>query len=300
MQLKEERIGERMLLGTCVIEGLFPIMAIVMARKFPPVLFTAVSTLCASVLFLFYLWFSHRLNQRISMRALLYALGVAVFVVMTLALILIGAKFTSSVNVALLLQTEMLYTFIFATLVLGERLFHWQLVGAAFVFLGTVLVIFNGTFELNAGDLIIVGACAFFPIGNTFAKKALALLSSDTLLFLRYLLGGILLLVVSLLFEDFSNLEYGLSASTLGIFVVYVVLFLVMSKVLWYGGLKRLDIGKAVYIVSATPAFSLLFIFILLHEIPTWYQFAGFAFTIVGVYLLLSRRRITPPIIEPV
>ncbi|MFH1671016.1 MAG: DMT family transporter [Patescibacteria group bacterium] len=299
MQSTEEHTGERMLLGTCVIEGLFPIMAVVMARKFPPVLFTAISSLCASVIFLIYLWFSHRLSQQISIRALLYSLGVAVFVVMTLALILIGAKFTSSVNVALLLQTEMLYTFIFATIILGERLFQWQLVGVAFVFLGTVLVIFNGTFDLNTGDVIIIGACVFFPIGNMFAKKALAFISTDTLLFLRYLLGGSLLLVVSFLFEDFSNLEYGFDANTLAVFAVYVVLFLVMSKVLWYGGLKRLAMGKAVYIISASPAFSLLFAFILLREIPTWYQFAGFAFTVTGIYFLISRQKVASTIIEP-
>jgi len=288
---KEERIGELMLLLTCVFEGLFPIVAKFATNAFPPIFFTAVSVLCAAFVFFCVLVFRRRLFQQISLVALGYAFGVTIFVVMGLAIVLIGVQWTSGINTTLLLQAEMLFTFLFASLFLGERLRRVAIFGACAVFLGTVFVLFNGTFVLNRGDLIIVFATALFPIGNMFAKKALELISADTLLFLRYLMGGCILLSVSFFFEDISGIEPHVWRESMWIFPVYVLLILVCSKICWYAGLKRLLLSKAVYIGSASPAFSLIFAYMFLREVPTTYQLLGFFLIVGGVYFLISKSR---------
>ena len=287
----EERIGEMMLIGSCILEGLFPIMAKVATNAFPPILFTSISALFASAVFLVFMITTGRIKQKLSKEALMNALGVAVFIVLSLALVLFGVQWTSSINTALLLQAEILFTFIFATMFLGERLKTLQLGGCLAVMIGTIFVVFNGKLQLNIGDLLIIVATMFFPIGNTFAKKALSMMTPDMLLFLRYFMGGLILLPISFLVEDLSGVTSGTFKESAWILIIYTLIFLSFGKSLWYQGLKRLPIGKAVYIISANPAFSLIFAFILLHEIPTLYQAMGFVLTVGGVYMLITRRR---------
>jgi len=52
-------------------------------------------------------------------------------------------------------------------------------------------------------------------------------------------------------------------------------------------GLKKLDISKASAIGMSYPAFSLIFAFLLLHEIPTLYQWIGIAIISMGLYFII-------------
>ncbi len=289
-----------MLIGACIVEGLFPIIAKFATNVFPPILFTSISVLCAALVFLVIMIITGRIKQKLTLAALGNVLGVAIFVVLALGLVLFGVQYTSSINTALLLQAEILFAFIFATLFLGEKLRLIQLFGTVAILLGTVLVIFNGALELNKGDILIVLATVFFPIGNTFAKRALKLMTSEMLLFLRYSIGGLMLLAISYVFEDTSRVNLATWQNSLWILIVYVSVSLSFGKFLWYTGLRRLPVGKATYIISANPAFSLIFAFILLHEAPTIYQALGFILTLSGVYMLITKRMQRGKVLDPV
>ena len=300
MHSRDERIGELMLIVACIVEGLFPIIAKFATNAFPPILFTSVSVLCASLIFLVIMIITGRIKQKLSLAALGNALGVAVFIVLSLGLVLFGVQYTSSINTALLLQTEILFAFAFTTIFLGEKLKVIQLLGTIAILLGTIFVVFNGVFELNRGDILIVLATVFFPIGNTFAKRALKLMTSEMLLFLRYFIGGLILLVISYLFEDISGVNLATWQDSIWILIVYVSVSLSFGKFLWYTGLRRLPVGKATYIISANPAFSLIFALILLHEVPTINQAVGFVLTLSGVYMLINKGKQRGQLPDPV
>ncbi|MBU0459122.1 DMT family transporter [Patescibacteria group bacterium] len=291
MTSKQERIGELMLLATCVFEGFYPVIAHIASDAFPPIFFTGSTASIAALLFALYSIVSGRFIRKVPLRGVLLATGVVAFNFTAWVLLLVGAKSTSGINTALLLQAEMVFTFIFTTVVLRERLTPMQLWGVLTVFGGTMFILYNGSVHLNRGDLIIIGATALFPIGNTFAKKALDILTPDYLLFLRYLIGGTTLMIISLFVEDLSGVRSGITREILWIFPVYIVLIMVVSKVLWYNGLKRLPLGRCIYIFSATPAFGLVIAMIILKEVPTLYQFGGLFIVMGGVYLLMKRRR---------
>jgi len=294
MAQREQQVGEVMLLGTCVLEGLFPILANLSMCVFPPVLFTALSALLAAAAFACILLWSGGW-RRIPFKGFLYACGVAVFVVLASTFIFVGARSTSGINTTLLLQAEILFTFIVSTLFLRETWRVPQLLGAAAILCGDIFILFNGTLVLNHGDLFILLATALFPIGNIFAKRALHLLSSQMLLFLRYAVGGVFLLLLSLLIEGAPPSAESLWAHR-SLFLVYTFLILVGSKLFWYGGLKRLPLGRAVAIISSAPAFGLFFAFLFLREIPTLYQFVGFGFSTIGVFLIIAQSRLTRPL----
>lgn len=277
----------------CIAEGLFPIIANASAQIFPPIFYLAVSLLLASAVLCLLVILTTGMPV-ISKQVWVYSSLIAIFIFTGFSLIFLGTRLTSSINTALLLQTEMLFTFVLSTFILRERLLPIQLAGAVCVLAGTGYILYNGSMQLNSGDMLIIAATAMFPMGNVFAKKALALASPMIVLMLRYIIGGSVLLVLSLLLEDLSPLQGREVLDNWWLIPAYVFIVLTLSKVVWYKGLSMLPLGKAIYIVLSYPAFSLLFAFLLLHEVPTWYQLGGFAFTMFGVYLLVKRPTVAP------
>lgn len=295
MSLHQERLGEVCLFITCLLEGLFPIVVHAASGLFPPILFVGVSSLIAACILGIVLFARGELFRVFPLRVYLLIAGVALFIVMALVLIFVGTRTTSSISTALLLQAEMLFTFLFAGIFLGEKLRRMQGFGLLGVLIGTLLVLYNGTFVLNPGDVLILLPTMFMPIGNFLAKRALEVVGPLIVLFYRYVFAALPLLGMSMLFEGIDDISFATFRDHPWILFSYSIFILVLSKTFWYEGLKRLDLGKAVYIVHASPAFSLLFAFVLLREIPTIYQFTGFIVTILGVYLILERRGVALP-----
>ena len=79
-----------------------------------------------------------------------------------------------------------------------------------------------------------------------------------------------------------------------GVVIYYI------SKIIWYEGLKRMDINKAIALAMTAPGFSLFFAFIFLKETPTIYHFTGLIILSIGVYFTTrkpaSETLKTPPI----
>jgi len=286
MKSKKLIDGEFFLMGSAVLEGLFPIIANHSSKIFPPISFLTAASIIAAVTFFLYLLLSGQFPQKIPKKAVLYCVCVAVFVMMTYTLIFVGTSMTSAINTSLILQAEVLFAFIVGSLVLNERIGMNKVLGAMLIISGTTLVLFNGSVILNRGDLLILLATMIFPIGNTFAKKAMKLISNSTLLFLRYTFGSVLLIFASLLFEGDQLLAADFPVEKLWLIPTYAILILVTSKVCWYMGLKHHSIGRSTSIIISAPAFSLLFAYFLLGEIPTIYQISGFMLTLLGIAIL--------------
>jgi len=293
MNPKHLRRGEMFVFVTCVLEGLFPIIAKTVSGVYPPFFFLGVSAALAAIVLGAILVIQGEFKKSISLRIVWYCSLIALFiVVLPRGLIFTGSKYTSGINTALLMQTEMLTTFIIYGLLLKEKHELHHIVGALLVLTGTFFVIFNGTLEINKGDLMILLAVCIFPIGNLYAKRALKVITPMHVLFFRFLFASMILIPVALLFEDLSIVPAALESHG-WLLVVYVLLMLVISKTFWYYGLRALTVSKAIYIISAFPAFSLMFAFIFLREIPNMYQFAGFVIAIIGVYTLIFRRQVS-------
>ncbi|MFA6918135.1 MAG: DMT family transporter, partial [Candidatus Gracilibacteria bacterium] len=205
-------------------------------------------------------------------------------------LIFTGSSKTSGINTTILLQSEILFTFIIFGLFSIEKITLKKTIGALIVLIGTFFIIYNGSNTVNYGDLLIIAGTFFYPIGNIFAKKALKIAPPSTILFIRSLLGGIVLISLSLIFENQSATIVKISnywplILLNGIFIYH------LSKVLWYEGIKRIDISKAIPIsVGGYPAFSLLFAILFLKEIPTIYQLVGFIAVAVGIFILILEK----------
>jgi O-acetylserine/cysteine efflux transporter len=90
------------------------------------------------------------------------------------AFLFLGMQAGISVGLAsLLAQVQVFFSFLFATLFLGERLTRWQVMGACTAFMGVALVLehLGGGDITSAGFFWVLAAAIAWGAGNTCVKK---------------------------------------------------------------------------------------------------------------------------------
>lgn len=290
MNLKEEKIGELYLLGELLLYSLFPLIINLTSKSMPPILFAALSSAIAGIIFSTHLVLKKQLKEVFNKKAFLYSLGVTIFIVIIpSSFIFTGTKLTTSVNTAIFLQTEVLFALLICSIFFKEKLTIYRILGSFLILAGAITVLYNGSFQINKGDILIIIGTFFYPIGNVFAKKALKLVKPVTILAIRSILGSIALLIISLAWEKSGNSIFNISTANLYFLLANGIIVTTISKILWYEGLKRLDINKATSIAMSYPAISLILSAIFLHEIPSLYQITGLIIIMTGVYFTIKK-----------
>lgn len=272
-----------------IVFSLFPLIINAGTKIMPPLFFAGVSLLIAAILFLSYLIFTKQLNQILN-HAVLKASTIVTLLVVVIPYFAIftGTKLTSGINTAIFLQTEILFALILCRFWLKEKISRIQLFGSLSIFIGALFVLYSGHFGLNTGDILIILGTSIYPLGNHYSQKALRIASPMLILFIRSALGGILLIILSLLFEKQIS-PLSLSTKDLWLIIANGLGMMFISKILWYEGLKRLSLTKATALTMSYPIFTLLFAAIFLKELPTAYQLVGLTIIMIGVYLTTAK-----------
>lgn len=289
--LSQERKAELLIMTEVAIFAFFPIFANHATKLMPPILFAGITMLVAAFFLFLYILFKKELADCKNTKALAYILGVTVFIVILPSiLIYTGTSKTSTVNTAILLQMEILFTFLIVGIFTHEKITAVKILGGFLILLGAISVLYNGVFRINWGDILIIAGTAFYPIGNMYAKKALHLVPPSVVLFLRSILGGGALLLISFAFEHYNVSFLHYFRENLTFLLLNGLLIYCITKLIWYEGLKRIDISKAVPLGMTHPAFSLLYAYIFFHEIPTAYQWLGFLIIFLGIFVITRKR----------
>jgi drug/metabolite transporter (DMT)-like permease len=291
-KIETERLGESLIICEVLVYALFPIVVNYTTKIMPPILFAGLSTIMAGVALFTYILIDKQLSKLKNIQALKYILAVTLFVIIIPSIfIFTGTSKTSGINTTILLQTEILFAFLICGIFVGEKITPQRIGGAVMVVIGAVAILYNGTFQINWGDLLIIAGTFFFPIGNIYAKKALELTTPAVILFVRSFLGGMILVFISLLSENYQVSLSGYAMDNFEFILLNGALIYGLSRLLWYEGLKRLDISKATSLAMSYPAFSLFYSYIFLKEIPTIYQWMGFIIIFFGVFILTYKRK---------
>ena len=138
---------------------------------------------------------------------------------------------------------------------------------------------------------MIIAGILFFPIVCIYGIKALKLTTPAVILFVRSILGGTILILISLLFENYQVSFSRYVVDNFKFILLNGVFICGLSRLLWYEGLKRLDISKATSLAMSYPAFSLFYSYIFLKEIPTIFQWIGFMIIFCGIFILTYKRK---------
>ena len=198
---KQETIGVILVISSALLWAFFPIVVNKGTQNIAPLTFAAFSILIAAVGGFFYALAQGKIKEIKNKSAYFPLLMIAVnIVVIPYTLFFIGAKMTSGINASMLLLSEIIFTLIF-THFIGEKTTVLKLVGSGGIFVGAVLIMHNGTFKLNLGDILIILSTLTYPFGNFYSKKALNYISPATILTARSILGGVFILGLALMFE---------------------------------------------------------------------------------------------------
>lgn len=199
-----------------------------------------------------------------------------------------GVKFTTVVNVSLLANSYALFLIIASILFFKERLQFHRLTGLVVLFLGVVVIVFEGDFrgiDFKVGDFLVIGAQLMWVVADVLYKKNLNDIHPDVAILGRNLLSiSILFFLVLFLAPDFSwEVDKSLMPFLLGIAVFPILL----GQSFWYKSMKICS-GMSLSMVSLTaPIFGIIFACLLLGENIYVYHYWGGAFILMG--LIISR-----------
>jgi O-acetylserine/cysteine efflux transporter len=293
MPTREENRGVILALISAALWGIFPVTVNRGVHHIPPLTFAAFSTLLAAAGAFIYAAFKGRLHELKRKDAYTSLLMITLcIVIIPYVLFFIGSSKTSGINTSLLLLSEIIFTLIITPLI-GEKTTIEKLAGASGVFLGALLILYNGELHLNGGDVMIIASTATYPIGNFYAKKALNRVSPPTILFVRFLLGGLFMLPVAMLSEPRSPLVdvFVMNWPTL---VFTGLVLLGVGKIVWYEALGRLDISKAIALSMTFPLFSLILLAGVYREPISRFQWIGAAIMMLGTFCSVKRSSVDP------
>ncbi len=208
-----------------------------------------------------------------------------------------GLSQTTAVNAALLANGEVLFTTVIAFSIFGERLERAQSARGLLIVAGLVVVSTNldlshiSFLQGLVGNLLILGSTVGWAFENNLIVMATKRFEVTTLSKFRNLIGGVVVLAVTLVAGysfDFAPIDTAV--------LVLLALAVTGATLLFIAAIKRLGAIRMLLVWSTSTVFGALFALVFLGEQITPAQLAGGALILLGVYLF---RRSDRPMYVP-
>ena len=278
------------MLFEAILWGLFPIVTIISLNSLHPLYSASFTFFVSSLFFLGMIAFSNKWKNFFDLESLKYVLIATLFIgILFYGLTFYGYQFTTAGNGSLVSLMEVFFTFFILSVIMKvEPISFRSIIGALTMVVGAGMILFQGSLHVNKGTLIIMLATIFPPIGNYYMQKARKKVSSYFILFIRNIFSGIFLLILALLFVDmpsFSDVQISIP-----ILLINGIILFGISKILWIEGIHRIPITRAISLNTSVPAFTLIFAFFILKEIPNLWQLTGLIPLVTGAWLILNKK----------
>lgn len=291
MPKSREKIGVILALIAASIHGLAPLIINRAGNLIPPLTFAAITTVIGAIFCFIYVISENKLHELKIKKAWPALLLVSLFIVIIPhVLFFVGSSKTSGINTALLGLSEIIFALIFTPFI-GEKNTPEKLIGSIAILIGGGFILYKENFSLNLGDALIIFSTALYPIGNFYAKKAFHLVSPSVVLFTRFFLGGIVISILARIIEPEANID-NLIVGNLPTILFTGIIFLGIGKAIWYQGLKRLDMSKAISLIMTAPLFSVIFLITIFRENLIIQQWLGIAIMAAGIYFTVKRKSV--------
>ena len=201
-------------------------------------------------------------------------------------LFLLGMRFTIPSNAALLYATTPIIVLLFSRWLLGERLTPRKVAGVVLGLAGVTIVIFergvSSGMEHILGNVIIFIAVLAWGLYTVYGKRLIATYGAIEASSLTLIIGTLLFIPIGILPTiqfPFSTL----TTSNWGQILYLSILTSVMSYVLWYYALGRIEAGKAALFANLQPILTTLLAVVLLGQGVTGAFIVGGTIAILGV-----------------
>ncbi len=288
--ITRERKGEIFLSLETLISGFFPIVVILTYEHISPIFSLSISLIFALIFFTSIIIFGNKWHQFREKRAYRDIFLSSLFIMLLFIFFYIGLKFTTPSNAAVILFTQVFFSYIFFRVFKKERLARFHVFGAVLMSLGALMILFPGKIDPNRGDLFVLISAMIAPIANHFQRSARVYVDSEVLLFSRSVISLPFLILIALYFEDvptFSDIS-----SVFWLLLFNGVLAFGLSKIFWIEAIYRISVTKAAAMAALTPFFTMFFSYILLDSLPSLYQIFGALPIVVGaIFITINKHK---------
>ncbi len=288
MDISTQRKGELFLFSEAFLWSFFPIITILSLNLLSPLYSLALSSLIAAIFFAIWITYKQKWSEFKIKKAIKYMFLTTLFIgIIFYSLIFVGLQYTTAGNASIILLMEVFFAMVILNGWKKEKLSPKLFFGAFFMVIGALLILFQGSFSINKGDLILLVATAVPTLGNYYAQQARQYVSSSTIMLFRSVVSGVFLLVFAAIIEP--QVSISVIRSSLWFLLINGILLLGVSKLLWIEAIHRISITKAISLQSIVPAFTLVFAYFILQEIPTLWQILGLIPIFTGVVMLVNK-----------
>lgn len=289
MKISNERKGELFIIAEAMLFGFLPIIAILGFNQIQPLFFTGISLLIASILFAIIITIKKEWGY-FKTKGIWKDLLLAIFLLNILfySLLFIGISQTSAGNASLIQNMEAF----FAIAILGPMIKHEKITkeiifGSILTVTGAIIVIFPGKVIPHIGDLIILIAVIFPPLGNMLTQRVRKKVSSTFITFARSLIATPIMLFLAFLLETPPTTSAIINSIWPLLFTGLISLGI--RTIVWLEGINLIPITKANSIAVIGPGFTLIFAYFILNEVPSLWQIIGFLPMLIGLQILVRK-----------
>jgi len=186
-----------------------------------------------------------------------------------------------------------------AAMVAEERMSPRRILGVAIGFAGVVIAVgiwepgfFGGTF-LWLGALMAGTSSLFYAVSIHYGSKHLPKDRPTALAFGQLTFGAVALLPLSVLFSWSAPLP---AAPSLASITLLGLIGSGFAYYLFFRLLPRIGATRISLVTYLIPAFAIFWAFLVIAEVPTWFNLAGLAVIVAGIALVETRSRAVSPV----
>lgn len=207
-----------------------------------------------------------------------------------------GLFYASATVAAVMIGTIPIFSMFLGRLVYRQRLGRMGVLGATTCFLGVVLVIINGSFDIKITPLGILGLSLAILAGSCYGLLVIRLGGRYSAMTLTYLQNRNALILFTPAILIFNPGIFAKVPPTTIIFNLLALAFFgsVAAFVLFTHGIARLGMGRAYSYSNLIPVFTAFFAFIFLAEKLFWYNMAGVLLVVSGLFFVNKKSPQTP------
>lgn len=221
-------------------------------------------------------------KEHLTKKELPYTVAMTVLDIVAPILLMFGIARTSSANVSLLSNFEIVSTSIIALVLFKERISSKLWLAIIMVTIASSILSFEGTgaFTLNEGSIFVLGACICWGFENN-CTKMISNKSSTEIVIIKGCFSGVGSLVIALLLGEKIPEARLISAMLLLGFVAYglSIKFYIMAQ-------QHLGAAKTSAYYSIAPFLGVVFSMILLGERPAVHFYISLAIIAVSTAIM--------------
>ena len=207
-------------------------------------------------------------------------------------LYLVGLRFTTATNAAILMPSIPVFTVAAAALLGAERLTRRRVAGVVLAAIGALVLLDPARLEAGGrtslGNLLVAGNCLCYAFYLVLLRPQLARLPWRTVVAGAFLTGGAATLLVSL--PTLTRVDWPAVHGATWLAIAYVGVFpTVGTYALNTWAVRRSSPSVAAAFTTLQPMFTALLAALFLHERFGWLQAAGLGLIVAGL-AVVSRR----------